>query len=115
MTLSTEQKERYAADGFLVFPRLFGPEDMGHCLQRLRELVLEERLRPAGVRMQVEPVVQRGAASAASPLDALRKVEELVAHDDVFLALAKDPRLLGPVTDLLGPDIKLFRDALMMK
>ena len=65
--------------------------------------------------MQVEPVVQRGEAGAAGPLDALRKVEGLVGNDDVFLGLAKDPRLLGPVTELLGPDIKLFRDALMMK
>ncbi|HTE19376.1 MAG TPA: phytanoyl-CoA dioxygenase family protein, partial [Armatimonadota bacterium] len=49
------------------------------------------------------------------PLDSLRKVEALVENDSVFRSLASDPRLMGPITALLGPDIKLFRDALMMK
>ena len=115
MALTAEQKKQYQEDGYLVFPELFAEADVARCLRRLEELVLERRPRPAEIRMQVEPVVERGEASASGPLDALRKVECLVGNDDVFLALAKDPRLLGPVTDLLGPDIKLFRDALMMK
>ena len=65
--------------------------------------------------MQIEPAVQRGDASAPSPLEALRKVEELVENDERFGALARDPRILDVMQALIGPDIKLFRDALMMK
>jgi phytanoyl-CoA hydroxylase len=115
MRLTDEQKRQYERDGFLVFPNLFSRNEVAAWLGRLHELVLDEDARPLGVRMQVEPSVAKGEAAAESPLEALRKVEGLVENDPTFLALAKDPRLMEPVTDLLGPDIKLFRDALMMK
>ena len=51
----------------------------------------------------------------ASPLAAVRKVEQLVATDPLFGELARDPGILGVITSILGPDLKLFRDALMMK
>src|SRR5687767_3289713 len=111
MRLTEEQKERYGRDGFLVFPNLFSREEAAGWLRRLEELARADA-RPEAIRIQVEPAVERGEAEAEG-LDAIRKVECLVANDPVFLGLARDPRLLGPLTDLLGPDIKLFRDALM--
>jgi phytanoyl-CoA hydroxylase len=115
MALSPQQIEQYRREGFLAFEALFRREEVERLLARLEELVLERAPRPAGIRMQVEPAVQRGEAVAASPMEALRKVEGLVEHDDVFAALAKDPRILEVMAALVGPDIKLFRDALMMK
>jgi phytanoyl-CoA hydroxylase len=115
MSLSPQQIEQYRHDGYLVFEELFRPEEVEALLGRLEALVLERLPRPAGVRMQVEPAIQRGEAAAPSPLEALRKVEGLVEHDDQFGALARDPRILDVMQDLIGPDIKLFRDALMMK
>jgi phytanoyl-CoA hydroxylase len=115
MTVTPQQVEQYQRDGYLVFEELFRPEEVAALLARLEELVLERVPRPAGVRMQIEPAVQRGEASAASPLEALRKVEGLVEHDERFGALARDPRILDVMAALIGPDIKLFRDALMMK
>jgi phytanoyl-CoA hydroxylase len=114
MALTPEQQRQYAEHGFLVFPRLFAREEIDGWLRRLEELVLAED-RSTGIRMQVEPAVTRGDVAAPDPLAALRKVEGLVEHDGVFRALATHPRLLEPLTEILGPDIKLFRDALMMK
>jgi phytanoyl-CoA hydroxylase len=114
MGLTAEQQRQYEEQGYLVFPRLFSRSEVAAWLQRLEDLVLERRPRPAAIRLQVESALQ-GGDTAVGPLQSLRKVEELVANDDVFLSLAKDPRLLEPISALLGPDLKLFRDALMMK
>lgn len=115
MGLSAGQVEQYRRDGYLVFEELFRPEEVEALLGRLEELVLERVPRSAGIRLQVEPAVERGQAEAESPLMALRKVEGLVEHDDRYGALARDPRILDVMQALIGPDIKLFRDALMMK
>lgn len=115
MSLTPQQIEQYRRDGFLVFEELFRREEAAALLARLEALVLERVPRPEGVRMQIEPAVARGDAVAASPMERLRKVEGLVEYDEVFGRLARDPRLLDVMQDLIGPDIKLFRDALMMK
>jgi phytanoyl-CoA hydroxylase len=115
MSLTPQQIEQYRRDGFLVFEELFRREEAAALLARLEDLVLERMPRPEGIRMQIEPAVQRGEAVAASPMERLRKVEGLVEHDDAFGRLARDPRILDVMQDLVGPDIKLFRDALMMK
>jgi phytanoyl-CoA hydroxylase len=115
MSLTASQIEQYRRDGYLVFPELLSRGEVASLLSSLEELVLERVPRPEGVRMQIEPAIQRGEAAAPSPLDALRKVEGLVEHVDAFAKLAADPRVLDVMQDLVGPDIKLFRDALMMK
>ena len=115
MVLTPQQIEQYRRDGFLVFEELFRPDEVAVLFARLEDLVLERVPCPEGIRMQVEPAVQRGEASPASPLERLRKVEGLVEHEDAFARLAADSRVLDVMQDLVGPDIKLFRDALMMK
>jgi ectoine hydroxylase-related dioxygenase (phytanoyl-CoA dioxygenase family) len=115
MVLMPQQIEQYHRDGFLVFEELFGPDEVAVLLSRLEDRVLERVPGHPGIRMQVEPAVQRGEASAASPMERLRKVEGLVEHEEAFARLAADARILDVVQDLIGPDIKLFRDALMMK
>jgi ectoine hydroxylase-related dioxygenase (phytanoyl-CoA dioxygenase family) len=113
--LTAEQKARYERDGYLAFERLFEQEEIDRLLTRLDDLVTGRVARPEGIAMQVEPAVQRGEAAAQAPQNALRKVEGLVAHDPIFYAFATAPRVLDRVADLVGPDVKLFRDALMMK
>jgi phytanoyl-CoA hydroxylase len=115
MVLMPQQVEQYRRDGYLVFDRLFRREEVAALLSCLEELVLERVTRPEGVAVQIEPAVRRGEAEATSPLEAVRKVEGLVERVPAFAGLAADPRLLDAMQDLVGPDIKLFRDALMMK
>jgi ectoine hydroxylase-related dioxygenase (phytanoyl-CoA dioxygenase family) len=115
MVLTPPQIEQYHRDGFLVFEELFRPHEVAGLLSHLEDLVLKRVPCPEGIRMQVEPAVQRGEASAASPMERLRKVEGLVEHEEAFTRLAADSRVLDVMQDLIGPDIKLFRDALMMK
>ena len=115
MALTEAQKAQYERDGYLVFEGLFGPEDVSRMLRRVEDLVYERRPVPEGVRLQLEPAVERGEAAATDRMLALRKIECLAIYDDVFAGWARDPRLQEVAQALLGPDVKLFRDALMMK
>jgi hypothetical protein len=132
MSLTPEQQSRYERDGYLVFDRLFAPAEVEGLLERLGEIIAAGDRRPPGIRLQVEPALQAAGMgewesgragdpvrSSHSPIlpfsHSLRKVEGLVENDDRFGALARDPRLIGIFSGLLGPDLKLFRDALMMK
>src|SRR5215469_12909340 len=115
MSLTAAQKQQFEEEGFLALPGLFRRDEVEPWLTRVADLVAGRRARPGGVRIQVEPALQRSGEGAADRLASLRKIEGLVENDELFRALAVDPRLMGPVTGLLGPDVKLFRDALMMK
>jgi hypothetical protein len=115
MPLTSQQIEQYRTDGFLIFPELFSQEEVQRLLRRLEEYVEETRPKIDGLAFQVEPVVQKGVAVAESKMAAFRKVEGLARLDSLYRDFSRHPRLLDILTSLLGPDIKLFRDALMMK
>lgn len=112
LNLARCEIEQYERDGFLVIERLLDPGDVDRLLSRVAELV-EDPARQPGIRLQVEPSLT--GETAAPRLDTLRKIEGLVEHDEIFGDLARNPRVLGVFQSLLGPDVKLFRDALMMK
>jgi ectoine hydroxylase-related dioxygenase (phytanoyl-CoA dioxygenase family) len=59
--------------------------------------------------------VQRGEVQVEHPGDGIRKIDLLVQEDDLFRQLALDPRVVDVIEALLGPDIKLFRNSLMLK
>lgn len=110
--LSDAEIDAYRRDGYLVFDRLLTENEVETLLDRATKLA--ESPKP-GIRIQIEPRIARGEAKAPSKLESIRKIEGLVEHDDLFLNLAKHPLILGRVHDLLGPPLKMFRDALMMK
>ena len=115
MPLSPGRVGEYRREGYLVFPELFAPDEVQELLHRLEAYVEEERPAPSGVHFQLEPVVRSGGARAATRMGSFRKVENLAVLDDLYRDYSRHPKLLDLLTSLLGPDIKLFRDALMMK
>ncbi|MDA1190799.1 MAG: phytanoyl-CoA dioxygenase family protein [Candidatus Poribacteria bacterium] len=110
--LTNAEIEQYERDGFLAFEGLLSHSDVDALIARIEKLVETPHDR---IRMQVEPSVARGEAKARSKLESFRKIEGLVEHDDLFGAMGRHPQLLPRFQDLLGDDIRLFRDALMMK
>lgn len=115
MPLTPEQVDQYRRDGYLVFPDLFTPDEVREILDRLGEYVEETRPAPPGVRFQIEPGLKDSGIDPASRMDSFRKVEDLALHDGLFRDYARHPKLLEILTSLLGPDLKLFRDVVMMK
>src|ERR1051326_7477288 len=114
MSLFASQKQQYDRDGFLVFEQVIRPDEAARLLDRL-DAIVQDPARPPGLVPQVEPALQRAESSEVAFAASIRKVDGLVENDAVFGALARDPRLIGILSELLGPDIKLFRNSLMMK
>ncbi len=112
--LTAEQLDTYHRDGFLVVEDLVGTDELQALISRVREYTHENR--PLGsIVMQVEPRVRRGEVKVDHPGDGVRKLEGLVEGDDRFRALGTNPKLVAVVEQILGPDIKMFRNALLLK
>lgn len=104
----------YDRNGYWVVHDVLHPDEVSALLERAREYTHGGRP-PGHIYMQTEPRVERGELRVEHPGDAIRKIEGLVTNDDLFAALARHERILEVIEVLLGPDIKLFRDALMQK
>ncbi len=62
--------------------------------------------------MQIEPRVTRGEERVDHAGDGVRKIDGLVEQDELYRALGTDPCI---ITRIRGPDVKMFRNALLMK
>jgi phytanoyl-CoA hydroxylase len=112
--LTEEQSVAYERDGFLLVEDLISPKEVAALRDRVREYTHGGRSQE-GLQVQVEPRVQRGELAVEHPGDGIRKIDSLAQTDNLFRALAKDRRILGIITGLLGADVKLFRNSLMLK
>ncbi|MCC6445103.1 MAG: phytanoyl-CoA dioxygenase family protein [Armatimonadetes bacterium] len=114
MQLTSEQLEGYERDGYVVIEGLVAPEMVEALRARAREYTHGGR--PLGsVRAQVEPKVARGELQVAHPGDSFRKLEGLVEGDDLFQKLGLHENIVSVIEQIVGPDIKMFRNALMLK
>ena len=114
MQLTPEQLEAYHRQGYVVVEDLVSSVEVEALHNRLREYTHDGR--PLGsIRVQIEPCVQRGELEVNHPGDAIRKVDSLVEGDDLFRKLGLNENIVGIISQILGPDIKMFRNALLMK
>src|SRR6516164_8553691 len=96
----------YEQDGYFLARGLLTCAEVGAFLEWLDAYVCGKRPAPDGIRIQVEPSVARGEVIAGSPAGAVRKVEDLVQHDELFRSLALKPSLVAIMQSLLGPNLK---------
>lgn len=111
--LTDEQFATYQQDGYVV-ETVLSADEITAARERLQAYTAGDR-DPGGISMQVEPRVERGETEADSEAGKYRKLSGVVEHDDLFYELATKDAIVGPVTQLLGPDLKLFRSAVLMK
>ncbi|MBI4551316.1 MAG: phytanoyl-CoA dioxygenase family protein [Candidatus Latescibacteria bacterium] len=112
--LTDEQLAAYHRDGFLVVEDLVSPEELDALRNRVKEYTHGGR--PAGsIHVQVEPRVQRGEMTVAHPGDGIRKLTGLVEGDDLFCQLGLNENIVGIIEQIVGPDIKMFRNAMLLK
>lgn len=114
LRLSPEQLEAYHRDGYLVVEDLLTSAEVQALGQRLREYTHGGR--PADqLRLQVEPRVQRGELAVDHPGDGIRKIDGLVEGDELFNRLGRHDHIAGIIAQILGPDLKMFRNSLLLK
>src|SRR5262245_37985318 len=114
MHLSAEHLDAYQQNGYLVVEDLVKPDDVAALRERLREYTHGGRP-SAGLAIQIEPRVQRGELQVAHPGDGIRKIDYLVQSDDLFRHLGLHKNIVGVIAQILGPDIKMFRNSLLLK
>jgi ectoine hydroxylase len=91
MKLTSEQLREFEEDGYLFFPSLFTPEEMTLLNGEVPGLLAAER----------EEVVREKGTEAP------RTAFHVQTWNDVFAQLARHPRLIEPVSQILGSD-KLY-------
>lgn len=114
LKLSDEQLESYHRDGFVVVQDLLSDEEVKALQDRLRDYTHGERDR-GPLKLQTEPRVERGEMKVDHPGDAIRKVDGLVQHDDLYRKLGTHPRIVGVLEQILGADILMFRNSALLK
>ncbi len=115
MKLSPQQVEQFWQDGFLIVENLLNEQALTTLRERAEWVATGQAPHIDRQRLQVEPGVAAGEASAATYADSLRKMSHLAFSDPVFAAHARHPGILDVVEALLGPDLKLYQDQLFMK
>lgn len=114
MQLTGGQLDAYHRDGFIVVEDLISQDELQGLKDRLHEYTHGGR--PSDqLKIQIEPRVQRGELSVAHPGDSIRKIDGLVQGDDRFQQLGLHANIVSILDQILGPDIKMFRNSLLCK
>lgn len=112
--LSSDQLAQYHREGYVAVEGLLSPVEVAALGERLREYTHGGRDR-ARLRIQVEPRVERGELKVDHPGDGIRKIDGLVESDDLFRALGTHPNILSAIEQILGRDLQMFRNSLLLK
>jgi phytanoyl-CoA hydroxylase len=112
--LTVEELAAYPRDGYLMVENLVSEAEVAALRERVREYTHDGRDASA-LQIQVEPRIQRGELSVAHQGEGIRKIDGLVQGDDLFQKLGLHPNLVGIVAQIVGPDIKMFRNSLLLK
>jgi ectoine hydroxylase len=93
MKLNQEQVGRFERDGFLFFPNLFSPEEVGVLVDEVPRLYA--RRRPENVREKGSDAVRTNFAAHMYSLP--------------FAKLARHPRMVEPAVHLLGEEVYMHQ------
>jgi len=116
MALTAEQKAFYQQYGYLKYDKpILTQEEIATLRQRSEDLATRKLTHLPSRFIQLEAKFRNGDAEAAGPLDKVRKMTQLCYFDAEFQAVAKKAEIVDVVEDLIGPNIKLYTDQLMMK
>lgn len=104
MTLTSEQRERFALDGFLPYGRILEAEEV-------------ETLRAEYDRVFAAAAAAGGLRNLASDEEHSQMLQlmQLCERSLLFRRLLYDARILNVVEDLIGPNIMLFHDQALFK
>jgi hypothetical protein len=107
--LNEEQARQYAADGFVVLPSVFTPEEMAELDREASALWWRKDLIDKdNIRCRWQNHVETGECTFEC-FDPVIDISPLVAR------MADDPRILEPLRDIYGEPACLFKDKLIYK
>lgn len=114
MALSAEQRHLFAQNGYLPFGQVLTGEELAVLRQRSEDIACGRVEHVPPRYIQLESAFRDGDAQT-DRLDQVRKMTHLCYFDELFEAVARKAEILDAIEELLGPNIKLYCDQLMMK
>ncbi len=114
MALSQEQIDAYWRDGFIAVHDVLTPDEVAALRRRTEAILLGEVPFPQEY-IQVEPALEGEDPQGEARLTSMRKMWNLTRYDPVFKEYARHPKIVAIVQDLIGPDVKLFADQMLLK
>ena len=115
MALTTEQKHSFQDKGYLAYTRVLSDDELDVLRRRSEEIISGKRTHVPPRFIQFEAKFRDGIPDGVEPLDTVRKMTQLCYFDDEFEKIARKPEIVDVIEDLLGPNLKLYTDQLMMK
>jgi ectoine hydroxylase-related dioxygenase (phytanoyl-CoA dioxygenase family) len=104
----------FERDGFVAVHHVLTAAEVAELRERTEQIILGQVPFPEQY-IQIEPSIRRGEVTVENRLNAVRKMWELTRHDPVFARYARHPGIVSVVEELLGPDIKLYADQMLLK
>jgi len=108
---SSNYKTRFESDGYLVVDGLLSPDEVARSIHEIERLHTVARIDP-GQDFEVEPFAKNSEEEGRL---ILRKMERTWKYSEWFDAMARHPQLVPILTEILGPQLLLFRSTLMLK
>ncbi len=112
--LTEEQKAAFWRDGFLPVHDVLTAEEVAALKRRTEHIILGEVEFPKEY-IQLEPVFEAGEGEGVPLQHRVRKIWNLTQYDPVFREYARHPKIVAALVDLLGPDVKLYTDQMLLK
>jgi ectoine hydroxylase-related dioxygenase (phytanoyl-CoA dioxygenase family) len=113
--LTDEQRAFFHANGYLPYGRVLSDDEL-HGLRERSEDIACGRMDHVPPRyIQLEAAFRDANDATAPRLDRVRKMTHLSYFDGLFEATARKAAIVDVIEALMGPNIKMYCDQLMMK
>jgi ectoine hydroxylase-related dioxygenase (phytanoyl-CoA dioxygenase family) len=107
--LTEDQVATYHRDGYIRVDDALSPD----LLARVRAFVDDVSARAVGVERSNEVYDLEDTHTPQNPR--IRRIKDPVLRDPLFWEVIRDPGVIDPIKQLIGPDIRLFGSKLNMK
>ncbi len=114
-TLTSEQWDQYQHDGYIIVNDLFAPEQVRQMVAECDAIRHGEYGDLYAGSAQIEPDVAKAAKDNPDVANTARKFSAVIERSAIYRKLLLESRIVDIIRDILGPDVMLFRDILMMK
>ena len=115
MALTQAQKTHFEEQGYLPYHRILPDDELQALRQRSEEIARGQADHVPPRYVQLEAAFRQEEDAEVDRLDQVRKMTHLCYFDPLFEAVARKAEIVDVIEDLLGPNIKLYCDQLMMK
>ena len=115
MVLTAEQVGFFRENGYLPYGRVLSETELEALRQRSAAIARGQVDHVPPRYIQLEAAFRQSGDEETDRLDQVRKMTHLCYFDPLFAAVAHKEEIVDVIEGLMGPNIKLYCDQLMMK